>query len=60
MSSSAIQCRHCGNTLAKRNHHGVVKFMVGIRIEMLRDGRVRAWCPCNASRVMVPTESKAA
>lgn len=60
MSSSNIQCRQCGHTLAKRNHHGVVKFMVGIRVEMLRDGQVRAHCPCGSHRVILPTERRAA
>ena len=60
MATNAIECRKCSHTLAKRNHNGVVKFMVGIRVEMLADGRVVAWCPCGASRVMVPSEKRAA
>ena len=60
MSNSSIQCRSCGRTLAKRHHSGNITFEVGIRIVMLKYGRVQAKCPCGDARAFLPEQPKKA
>ena len=60
MSTSSIECRECGNVVAKRHHSGRVNFEVGIRVVLLKDGRVQAVCPCGGTRVIVSDSQRRA
>lgn len=60
MSRSAIACRSCSHVLARKHHSGNITFEVGIRVVLLRDGRVQAQCPCGDARVVAPSRMKRA
>lgn len=60
MSATPIQCRECGNTLAKHHHSGNIKIERGVPVVLLRDGRVQVQCPCGDTRVIVPDRMKTA
>lgn len=60
MSTSSIECRDCGNVVAKRHHTGNVRFEVGVRVVLLKDGRVQAECPCGSTRVIVSDSQRKA
>lgn len=62
MSNSQIQCRNpeCRHTIALRHHTGNIQFAVGIRVVMLKDGRIQAVCPCGTARAFVPDKVKQA
>lgn len=62
MSTSAIRCRRpdCGHLIAKLHHSGNIQFEVGIRVVMLKDGRVQAVCTCGTARAFFPERKKAA
>lgn len=62
MSTSAIQCRRpdCGHIIARRHHSGNVQFETGVRVVMLKDGRIQAVCPCGTARAFVPDRDRRA
>ena len=60
MSSSNIECRECGSVVARRHHTGNVRFEAGVRVVLLRDGRVQAECPCGGTRVIVSDSQRKA
>ena len=61
MSRSFIECRKCSHKLARRHHSGNLAFEVGIRLVLLKGGRLQAKCPCGEVRVFyAESDQKAA